>query len=115
MIAIVTPAALVDLLRDCGIAVTADTVLAWSAADRQIAAQWAFTSDLVARGLVADNPIPLPACLPLPSLAPLFPPLSPGERQCRTCGCTDTHSCGDCYWVEPDLCSACANPEGDNP
>lgn len=27
---------------------------------------------------------------------------------CRVCGCTDDAACaGGCYWVEPDLCSAC--------
>ena len=35
---------------------------------------------------------------------------------CRTCGCWDLEACEDedygaCYWVEPDLCSACADPE----
>ena len=34
------------------------------------------------------------------------------ERTCRVCGCTDSHACmtdnGPCDWVEPDLCSACA-------
>ncbi len=35
----------------------------------------------------------------------------PGERRCRVCGCTDDHACdGGCHWVEPDLCSACADP-----
>lgn len=28
---------------------------------------------------------------------------------CRICGCTDMQACpGGCWWVEPDLCSACA-------
>lgn len=28
---------------------------------------------------------------------------------CRVCGCTDDHACeGGCWWVEADLCSACA-------
>ena len=31
---------------------------------------------------------------------------------CRVCGCTEINACpgafGGCYWVEPDLCSACA-------
>lgn len=28
---------------------------------------------------------------------------------CRVCGCSDDDACpGGCYWVEPDLCSACA-------
>lgn len=31
---------------------------------------------------------------------------------CRVCGCDDEHACigffGPCYWVEPDLCSECA-------
>lgn len=28
---------------------------------------------------------------------------------CRECGCTDAEACWPygCYWVEPDLCSAC--------
>jgi len=30
------------------------------------------------------------------------------KARCRVCGCTDDHACpGGCYWVEPDLCSAC--------
>lgn len=29
---------------------------------------------------------------------------------CRVCGCTDDNACqGGCWWVEPDLCSACAD------
>lgn len=34
---------------------------------------------------------------------------SPLERSCRICGCTDDRACQPfgCYWVEPDLCSAC--------
>lgn len=33
------------------------------------------------------------------------------NRACRHCGCTDDRACeGGCYWVEPDLCSAC-DPE----
>ncbi len=32
------------------------------------------------------------------------------ERTCRICGCTWEHGCpGGCWWVEPDLCSACAS------
>lgn len=33
-----------------------------------------------------------------------------GERFCRVCGCTELATCraGDpCWWVGPDLCSAC--------
>jgi hypothetical protein len=37
-------------------------------------------------------------------------------RRCRVCGCTDydCHQCIEktgqpCYWVEDDLCSACAD------
>jgi hypothetical protein len=40
------------------------------------------------------------------------------ERRCRTCGCTDNDCCQciaktgrPCYWVEEDLCSACAEEE----
>lgn len=32
-----------------------------------------------------------------------------GEEVCRVCGCTKYTACpGGCYWVEPGLCSACA-------
>ena len=33
-----------------------------------------------------------------------------GRRHCRVCGCTDLMACRPepCHWVEPDLCSACA-------
>jgi cytochrome c2 len=39
------------------------------------------------------------------------------ERRCRKCGCTEFSACLDeatgsaCYWVEEDLCSACATPK----
>lgn len=33
-------------------------------------------------------------------------------QACRVCGCTWTSACeGGCYWVEPDLCSACVEPD----
>ena len=42
-------------------------------------------------------------------------PDSAAEQKCRVCGCTDSdcrqciEKTGErCYWVEPDLCSACA-------
>lgn len=39
----------------------------------------------------------------------------PSLPACRVCGCTDDHACiddvvGPCWWVEPDLCSHCAEP-----
>ena len=31
---------------------------------------------------------------------------------CKICGCTDDNACpGGCYWVEPGLCSVCANKD----
>ncbi|WEV72130.1 hypothetical protein [Bifidobacterium sp. ESL0790] len=37
------------------------------------------------------------------------------RRRCRVCGCDDLHACqwitGPCHWVEPDLCSACADKQ----
>lgn len=34
---------------------------------------------------------------------------APPESICRVCGCTENNACeGGCSWVEPDLCSACA-------
>ena len=36
---------------------------------------------------------------------PFDPPM-----QCRECCCTDECACpGGCYWVEPGLCSTCAD------
>ncbi len=37
------------------------------------------------------------------------------ERACRSCGCTEHNACpGGCWWVEEDLCSACAElPDAD--
>ena len=30
------------------------------------------------------------------------------DVRCRVCGCSDFRACpGGCWWVEPDLCSAC--------
>ncbi len=39
----------------------------------------------------------------------------PIVTSCRICGCTDQHACvddevGPCWWVEPGLCSHCAEP-----
>jgi hypothetical protein len=32
-----------------------------------------------------------------------------GEQACRVCGCCDSWGCEDgCWWVEPGLCSSCA-------
>ncbi len=33
-------------------------------------------------------------------------------RTCKVCGCTDDKACrGGCWWVTPDLCSACLTEE----
>lgn len=38
------------------------------------------------------------------------------ERRCRKCGCTELHACpGGCWWVGPDLCSACAGVDDRDP
>lgn len=35
--------------------------------------------------------------------------LQNAERVCRVCGCTDERACpGGCWWIQWDLCSACA-------
>jgi hypothetical protein len=34
-------------------------------------------------------------------------------RRCRICGCTDARACpGGCWWVGPDICSACTPSKG---
>ena len=39
-----------------------------------------------------------------------------GYPPCRGCGCTDERACPEgCSWVEPDLCSECAELEPDVP
>lgn len=46
-------------------------------------------------------------------------PFHDGRQRCRACGCTeeDCSACAEqtgepCGWIEPDLCSACALPQG---
>jgi len=47
--------------------------------------------------------------LPDYELQPDYDPDPDGHGTCRVCGCTDDMACpGGCYWVEPDLCSRCA-------
>lgn len=37
----------------------------------------------------------------------------PCQQYCRVCGCTYDDPCEEgCYWVEPDLCSQCAQKSG---
>jgi hypothetical protein len=39
----------------------------------------------------------------------LFTPSDTGKWKCVMCGCTDENACeGGCWWVYPNLCSACA-------
>jgi len=34
----------------------------------------------------------------------------PAVPRCRVCGCTQRRACdGGCWWIEPDLCSACVD------
>jgi hypothetical protein len=34
-----------------------------------------------------------------------------GLPACRECGCTEHAACNDgCGWIEPELCSTCADP-----
>ncbi|PWJ93583.1 hypothetical protein C8D77_101262 [Mesorhizobium loti] len=39
--------------------------------------------------------------------------MMPGPQACRECGCTQDRACVTdgvaCHWVQPDLCSACAD------
>ncbi|MCP1375363.1 hypothetical protein [Dyella lutea] len=37
-------------------------------------------------------------------------------RCCHVCGCTETNACaGGCWWIGPDLCSACGRDSRQNP
>ncbi len=52
---------------------------------------------------------------PFPADAPPYPPDFFGDvTRCRACGCHDFDACVDentgmvCWWIEEDLCSACA-------
>lgn len=49
-------------------------------------------------------------------LMPLLEQALDGQRRCRVCGCSDNNACipFSCYWVEDDLCSACAGKEAEN-
>lgn len=73
----------------------------WAAAEREGMAQ---LEDLLRDHL----PQAFPEGLPLrPDLAPL------GIDACRVCGCTDACACPEgCSWVEPGLCSLCADANG---
>ena len=67
------------------------------------------TTEAIARAVaVQSHPEPI-SRWELPQLA------QAGVQKCRRCGCTETTPCmttdGPCYWVEPDLCSACASVE----
>lgn len=34
------------------------------------------------------------------------------QQRCRVCGCTWNNACeSGCYWIEPDLCSMCADSD----
>ena len=57
--------------------------------------------------IMSDN---LPACLPdNQSWHDHILDRVRTEPVCRVCGCTEDNACpGGCYWIEPDLCSACA-------
>lgn len=33
-------------------------------------------------------------------------------RACSKCGCTEARACGGgCFWIGPNLCSACGKPQ----
>lgn len=53
----------------------------------------------------------LPASVTEPSEVPRPDLGSIGIRSCHSCGCTDESGCEQgCYWVGPNLCSACCRP-----
>jgi len=65
------------------------------------------TTEEIARAVAAQNE-------PAPVYRWELPQLGQANVQrCRVCGCTENTPCmtedGPCYWVEKDLCSACAS------
>lgn len=73
----------------------------WAAAEREGMAQ---LEELLRNHLAQAFPEGLPL---RPDLARL------GIDVCRVCGCTDACACPEgCSWVEPGLCSLCAEAEG---
>ena len=57
-------------------------------------------------GIILANPKPLPFH---PCKGALAAPFNV-DGFCRVCGCTEEHACaGGCYWITPDLCSACVD------
>lgn len=68
------------------------------------------TTETIARAVAkSSQPRPVRAFeLPAPAPAPAGSG-EPDEWRCRVCGCTEDNACdGGCEWVEPNLCSACA-------
>ena len=66
-----------------------------------------------ARWLIENELAFSPGGEPSIMLTPRGVDVANGGAQCRECGCTDNSGCEDgCYWVEDDLCSACAAEEG---
>jgi len=72
---------------------------------------WGYSMPLPAPVVYTPAPASAPArqANPASRPAPKSRPVALPEPTCRKCGCTETRACpGGCWWVEPDLCSACA-------
>lgn len=55
--------------------------------------------------------------LPHASSEARFGSSTPDDQTCRVCDCTDTNACthedgSPCFWIQPGLCSACAEKCG---
>jgi PRTRC genetic system protein A len=67
--------------------------------------------EIAARVGVYGHTMRIPARTIFESLAPFVDNFG----RCRVCGCSERHACeGGCFWVEEDLCSNCAEREGES-
>ncbi len=101
-----------DALEECDVCV----LVLPCGRSAHLEAGWAIGAEKPTIILLAENMEPelmyLAApflCIDIPELLATVEEIKKDFRRCRICGCTDDNACeGGCYWVEEDLCSACA-------
>ena len=92
-----------DIMRCAAVQFSPEAIRRGLEAGRQIQMQLSPEGRRQLAALYGSSPIGIPvssAAAELTSTAVV--------RSCRSCGCTDDRACeGGCWWVGPDLCSAC--------